>query len=233
MAPLFVHSFVLNVQKPRYIYDIFALIVLIASYAISNFVIGETGELHRRLRESVRNAMAGRVYFLLAVSLCLAALLLPFYTGLKDGINIKAMQAYRFGGQYNAAWHKACAYVERFGKRQDVMIASIPLAAEFSGCKKIEYNLDNGEIDQFVGVDGERWQRHIFADAKCIVDLQDLEEVVSGHERGWIIADAQRFGSPAHVRDDVREFIRTKMDRHVLDGVDSIYIYSWDRGSGD
>ncbi len=232
-VPLFVHSCVLNVQKPRYIFDIFALILLVASYAIANFITGEAGELRSRLRKRARSAFAGRLYFLVAASLCLAALLLPFYTGLKDGLNVKAMQAYTFGGQYNAAWHKACAYVERFRKKQDVVIASIPLAAEFSGCGKIAYNLDNGEIDQFIKLEGERWQRHIFADAKCIIDLQDLQEVVSGHERGWIIADAQRFGSPSHVKRDVREFIRKNMVRHVLDGVDSIYIYSWDRGSGD
>jgi 4-amino-4-deoxy-L-arabinose transferase-like glycosyltransferase len=233
IVPLFVHSFVTNVQRPRYIYDIFPLIILIGSYAISNFVGGELSELRLRLRKKERKGLFRALYYFLVVSFFIAAIVLPFYKGIRDGLGINNFQAYRFGGQYNAKWRKACQYVGRYYEQGDVMIASIPLAAEFAGCKKIEYNLDNGEIDQFIKVDGERWQRHIFADAKCIVDFKDLQEVISGHRRGWLILDAQRFGSRSHVRDEVREFIRKNMERDILDGDDSIYIYRWDKSSDE
>ena len=233
VVPLVVHSLMTNVQKPRYIYDIFPFILLMAAYAISNFVDGESSELRLRIGKRVKQGMFRRVYFVLGISLCLGAIVLPFYTGLRYGLGIDEVQAYRFGGQYNAEWRNGCEYVKGHKGEEDVMIASIPLAAEFAGCPKIEYNLDNGEIDQFIKVEGERWERHKFADAKCIIDLKDLQEVVSMHRRGWVIVDPQRFGSPSHVRDDVREFINRNMERHVLDGVGSIYIYSWDAGSGD
>jgi hypothetical protein len=163
------------------------------------------------------------------LSFSFLAIILPFYKGIGEALQINEYQAYTFGGQYNAEWRRACQYISKYHQRQDVLIATIPLAAEFSGCEKVHYNLDNGEIDQFIKVSGERWQRHIFADAKCIIDLIDLHEVIASNKRGWLILDALRFRSPGHVRKEVRQFIQENLDQHILDDVESIYIFSWER----
>jgi len=233
IIPFFLHSFVSNVQRPRYIYDIFPLIILISSYAISNFFSGEVVELRSRINREVEKGYRRKIGYAIVLSCCFLVMVIPYYKGMKEGARIDALQAYDFGGEYHAEWRRACEYVGQYYEPGDVMIASIPLAAEFAGCHKVEYNLDNGEIDQFKKIAGERWQRHVFADAKCIIDLKDFKEVMALHKRAWLVIDALRFRFPGSVSREVKNFIKENLNEHVLEGSESIHIFSWDRGSGE
>jgi 4-amino-4-deoxy-L-arabinose transferase-like glycosyltransferase len=231
-VPLVIHSFFVRFRAPRYIYDIFPLILLISSYSICNVFSDEFKTLYITIQrnfkigfqyESVRRLFP--VFAVLLFFLCF----FPISPGLRNGIMItKRYQTESYGGEYNADWKVACDYLRKHYQSGDVIVASIPLAADFYKCGHVEYMLNNGEIDQFRKLDGSRFMLDVFSNAKAIVNLDDLKEVLSTSPSLWIISDGQRFNGPGSTPDDVRDFITKNLTRHSTKADDSIFIFKWD-----
>lgn len=235
LVPLFIHSFLVQFRQPRYIYDIFPLILLISSYSICNIFSDEFKDLYITLQQNFKiNFQYDSMKWLFPVSIVLLFFLcfFPLSPGLRNGIMItKRYQAESVGGEYNADWKLACDYLRKHYQSGDVIIASIPLAAEFYKCGQVEYMLDNGEIDQFRKLNGNRFMLDIFSNAKAIVNLDDLKEVLSANSNVWIISDGSRFSGPGSTPDNVREFIVNNLERQPTKADDSIFIFKWDGNS--
>jgi hypothetical protein len=158
-------------------------------------------------------------------------LLILFFLPLSPGfrsIRIAHRQAADLGGEYNANWKVACDYIRKSHQKGDVIIAGIPLAADFYECGQVEYMLNNGEIDQFREPDSNGFMLDIFSDSKAIVNLDDLKKALLSHPRGWIVSNGERFNSPASTSDEVRNFIINNLERHSTQADDTMFIFEWD-----
>ena len=227
MVPLVIHSFFVSVQRPRYIFDIFPLIILIASYSIYHIWNSEIRRFYSILKDRIKKNRLATTFSPALLWVACLVLFVPFYPAIQNALEISSIQGYRFGGEYNAQWRQACRYVRQQEQPGDVIIASIPLNAEFSGCSSVAYSLDNGELDQFLPREGDRFQRHPFADSKAIVNLDDLKYMLSDNPKGWVVMDSQRFNSTSNVPENIRKFNVHNMKRHAIEADKSIQVYSW------
>lgn len=225
--PLVIHSLFVNVQSPRYIYGSFPFIILVASWSINNIMMFVKISISNKIKtHKISPRIIRGVSW--CVTVCLIVLIcLGFYPGFRIALNIDRYQASDFGGQYHAQWREACEFVmERFVEGE-VIIASIPLNAEFSGCRHVEYNLDNGEIEKFFSSDDDGLSRHIFADAKAIMNIKGFETVLARHPNGWILLDGQRFHNNANIPRAVSTLISQNLTRQATMADETIYVFHW------
>lgn len=227
LVPLFFHSFIAKAQDPRYIYDIFSLMLIISGYALSKFydqeweffksLVHRLSEKHEWLKRSSP----------FAFSALILAFLVIFGLPLKYALQMTNPKAPYVSGEFNGQWRAACANVNSLLGPDDVVIASIPLAAQYYGCRNVAYSLDNGEINQFRKIEGETFRFHPFANTKAITNLEELKTVLSKHHRGWLLLDAQRFENPATIPTAVKEFIESHLLPVKVKGDQNIRVFSW------
>jgi hypothetical protein len=228
LVPLCYHSIFSKRQQFRYIFDIFPIIVSICAFALTWTVRTQRNDLYEFTRKITRRHAQSAVRTMAMVAI-VGAVGLLFYPAVRDAMRIDRISAASLGGQFHAEWREACSYVNGAQREGDVVIASVPLAAEFSGCEAVEYSLDNGEIEQFIEVPGERFRRHAFARAKAIEDLDGLLAVMEDHPRGWLIMDTQRFLGAKTVPPAVRDFVRERLIPHRAARDATVLIFQWDR----
>ncbi|MEJ5364730.1 MAG: glycosyltransferase family 39 protein [Desulfosoma sp.] len=226
--PLIFHSLLAKAQSYRYIYDVFPLLILLAAYGMANILNAELETLQQRLTAGLRTSRNYAAFQAVLVVILLGILFSPLAFALNDALHISKGRMAPLGGEFNAQWAAACRYVNKHWKDGDILVASIPLAAEFHGCKRVHYSLDNGEIDQFRKIEGQRFQLHPFADAKTIIDLQDLYTVLELHPRGWMVLDKGRFLS-GNTPEDVREYLLTHLEEQKTTASDTILVFHWDK----
>ena len=226
IVPMSFHSFFSKVQQYRYVYDIFPFIFLISGYGIGKFFQAELRSFNNVLNErNITNRLikaAGPI----TVFLVLCALSYPTIIVSK---NLSILQPKKFGGGYHVRWEQGCRYVRKHISSGDILIASIPLAAEFEGCESIAYNLDNGEIDQFRKVQGHRFQIAAFSDTEAIVNFDEFMTVLSEHPEGWLLLDSQRFNSNTTIPYKISEFISNNLTLKFTSSDKSLYVFRWDR----
>ena len=226
------HSLLVQVQRPRYVYEILAVVTIVAAFGMANVFEGEFRRMTGRLRD--RGLSAGRSSALAAAFLgvIFIAFFLVSSQGFRDAFRLGEQNAYRYGGQYNVDWAAACDFVGERLVEGDLLVATIPLAAEFSGCPGVDYNLDNGESDQFREADERGFPGHPFADLPAIDDYRALETALDGSRRAWFALDTQRVDNAANVPAAVREFLDESAVRvwRADDGTVSIWL--WERTGG-
>jgi 4-amino-4-deoxy-L-arabinose transferase-like glycosyltransferase len=233
-VPLAFHSLLARTQSPRYVYDCFPWIVLLSCWAATTLFSLERD----RIIDSARALLPGSTLAQRAAPAALGTLLIGCFlvlpSGIRNGTRNALRQGTTAGGQYNVAWGEACRFLSDRVEAEDVLIASIPLAADYEGCPKVSYNLDNGEIDQFLEGESARFPRHVFADTPAIVDLAGLEEVLASPRRYWLVTDTQRFGNDGNTPPDVRAHVLESFERlwTAADGTISIFATPSERPSG-
>lgn len=232
LIPLSFHSLLTGVQSSRYIYDIFPLLLLISAYAISNFWENELLNHYFKPNEN-RGKSRGIecIRWMLMVFLALT-FCIPFFYGVLGAARISLNRAPALGGEYHAQWREACKFVNDRYKLGEIIIAGTPLAADFCGCKKAAYILNNGEIDMFREVKGADLALDVYSNAKAITSLKELRTVLSKNPTGWLVIDAQRFQNPATVPADVKDFITKHLVAHATPADRTMYVFSWGSNEG-
>lgn len=230
-VPLFLHSFLVNVQQYRYIYDVFPLILIVAGYGIKVFFENEYQTFERCFAKRFPQWKMSKWRTVIVAVPSMAVLVVFFLPVLKTSLRISSIQGTAFGGEFYVQWRKGCAFLNRAYRPGDVIIASIPLAAEFYGCKAVDYSLDNGEIDQFGAAPEGGFREHPFSKTPAITNLQELRRVVALNPRGWLLLDAQRFRSSTTTPAAVREFILHNLIQHSTKADSTLHVFSWDKSS--
>jgi 4-amino-4-deoxy-L-arabinose transferase-like glycosyltransferase len=216
LVPLGIISlFYSELRGNRYIFNIFALIIMIASYALYNFFDSEAKRL-----SDLCNTFDWSRYKKIATGVLVGIVLLAFSTSF-------VLYGYRviidyYGKEGPLAlehndWKKAHSYVSRLSTDKDILITTNPLAAHFYQFDNIEYMLAKKADDY-----------HLF-DLKHIPDLKTLTSILLENPRGWIVTDPDRFISNAHTEKEVRTFIQTRLVKHRTPSKMRLLIFSWDR----
>ena len=227
-VPLLYHSLIARAQSHRYIYDIMPMMFLMAAWGLAEFLASsrerlETGLL--ALGVSSQRRVVLRSSALAAVGLGFALL---FYYPLSISLRLPFQQGGESAGEYNGQWRQACDYINTHRREGEVLVVTVPLAAQFHGCLNVDFILNNGEIDQFRKVDGEDFLLDVFSNARAVTGLDDLRRVMESHPRGWLALDRQRFDNPATVPEEVRAMTLTSFRRHSSGADESIHVFSWD-----
>lgn len=230
-VPLFLHSFLVSVQQYRYIFDVFPLILIIAGYGIKVVFENEYHTFERCFSKRFPQWKMQKWRTVFVAVSSMAVLVVLFLPVIKTSLRISSIQGTAFGGEFYVQWRKGCDFLNRAYRSGDVIIASIPLAAEFYGCKAVDYSLDNGEIDQFGKAPEGGFREHPFSKTRAITNLQELRRVMALNPRGWLLLDAQRFRSPTTTPPAVREFILHNLIRHSTRTDSTLYVFSWDKSS--
>jgi hypothetical protein len=220
-----IHSTVVRVQHPRYIYDFFPFVVLVASYAACNLYAAERERIASALARISRSAWQDLASMALLVAMAIFFLVVP--PALRIGIPIALHDGGGFGGPINVRWSDACRFLTSSVAPGDRIVASIPLAAAYSGCPRIDFNLDNGEIDQFLPARADGLPRHSFADTPALVDLKSLQQVLEPGVTFWLALDRERFQSNGNTPPDVREFVLQRFERRWQADDGSVTVFSW------
>jgi hypothetical protein len=203
-----------NLRATRYIFNIFALIVLISSYSIGLFVKSESKILHDFIQSSnlSRYKKFGFVVLILLFFVVFSTSFVTYgYRVIIDYYGKEGSLAMTHRG-----WREAKGYVAKLSKPSDILITHEPLTAYFYRFKNISYLLDK------VNPDGNP------LDLKPIPDLQTFKNILSNNPRGWIITDPDRFFSNFRTSKKVREYIYEHLEHHPSKPGTRLVIFSWD-----
>jgi len=110
-VPLVFHSFFAHIQRPRYIFDVFPLVVLIASYGIYNVYKNEWNIWFSKMMQPRARRFSKQVSQALVICL-FAVVLLPIGVWVaKLGDILGGVPNYSYGGMFHSDYKKACQYV--------------------------------------------------------------------------------------------------------------------------
>jgi 4-amino-4-deoxy-L-arabinose transferase-like glycosyltransferase len=225
LVPLVLHSTIVRVQHPRYVYDFFPFVLLVACHAGCNLYAGERERLRAALLSVGRPRLQGLASLALAAALMVGFLGIP--PALRIGTRIALHQGSGFGGPVNVRWDQACRFLAGSIGSDQRIVASIPLAADYSGCPRIDFNLDNGEIDQFFAARGDGLPMHSFANTPAIVDMKTLRQVLEPGGTLWFVLDQERFENNGNTPPDVRAFLKQNLQTRWTAEDGSVSVFSW------
>jgi hypothetical protein len=229
-TPLLFHSLAVEAQRPRYIYDIFPLVVLISAVGVTNLFLSETAHLGEWLEDKVK--APGRRWVLTQVGLGVVFLLSLglIWPSFRAGLSPSSLSAQNYGGLRHTDWTAACEFLREQRTGGDLVVATIPLAAEYSGCGEIDFTLDNGEIDQFERDREGGLSRHPFSAGPALTSQEEFESVVGSLRRVWLAMDEGRFNNPNNVPEEIRQSI---LEHAALRWTDrDVSVFEWRSGSG-
>ncbi|MCE5242564.1 MAG: glycosyltransferase family 39 protein [Syntrophobacteraceae bacterium] len=226
-TPLAVHSFAVNVQGWRYVYDIFPLVLLIAGYAISSFgekTVSLVVDSFRTIEW--RSQTMRKSCIVLSMSLLFVVFSVPFLYTAHGALKLSRNQDGNYGAEYHADWEKACRFLNGARQSGEIVVASIPIAAMYCGCDEVQYKLDNGGMDLFRHVEGSDLSLDVYSNAMAITSLDELKRVLSEHRYGWLLVDVQRFDNPSTIPPPIRGFVEKYFTyRYKANG--TILVFSW------
>lgn len=227
-VPLMAHSFFASVGAPRYILDIFPLILLVSSYFMYDFFKTNLETMLHSISayKNVRFQPSGRL--VRAALMCLFILLfLPiswwFRHSFKTPGYMMSVRSEDIGGRIHGRLREACLYVRNIYKPGDIVIASTPLGALYY-CGTVDYRLNNGDLGN---VKNEDRSSQDPLNVKAIKDLGFLKKVLSQHPHGWIIIDIDEWRNTNDISSDISEFISSNLTRHNKEVDETILVFSW------
>ncbi|MCU0574519.1 MAG: glycosyltransferase family 39 protein [Syntrophobacteraceae bacterium] len=230
-VPFGYHSFFANVQSSRYIFEIIPLIMMVAAYGLAHFILAVSREFQTNWSCHLARPGLGKALEMAAGLVMISIFSLLFYYPLSTSVRIPSKTTATYGGEFNGQWREACQYINSHKGSDDVLVVSIPLAADFHGCGNVRYNLNNGEIEQFRTVEGSAFKLDAFTNTRAIVELGQFMRVLRDHPRGWVAMDAQRFKNPAITPPDIRDCISARLKPHTSRADATMMVFSWDEAT--
>jgi len=230
-VPLILLSFFVKIQLPRYIFDIFPLIVLISSYSLYNFFESEQklSQIIQILNKPIRYNLSKKLVHV--VTICLFFLIFlpaPFWFNHVVKIIKGIPDEYSaYGGMFHAQYKEACEYVRNNSKPNDVIVAAIPLAADFYRCGNIKYKLDNGDIEFNRKLSSNEFLLDLYSNAQAITNEDELKKAILINPRGWLVLDKTRFERHLNIPREIKEFVEKNLIYHDTKAK-GIVVYSWD-----
>lgn len=226
-TPLAVHSFAVNVQGWRYVYDVFPLVLLISGYAISSFGEKTVSLVVDSFRTIEWRSQAMRKScIVLSMSLLFVVFSVPFLYTAQGALKLSRNQDGNYGAEYHADWENACRFLNGARQSGEIVVASIPIAAMVCGCEEVQYKLDNGGMDLFRRVEGSDLSLDVYSNARTITSLDEFKRVLGEHRYGWLLVDVQRFDNPSTIPPPIRGFVEKYLTcRYKTNG--TILVFSW------
>jgi len=221
-VPLIILSFNPYVRVPRYIFNIYPLIILVVSYSISILFEIESkllSEMFLKLNWSRYRKVISACLILIVVFAMSPALIYHGYQNIKDYYDVTRNTL----GMSHRNWKDACAYVKKHYKPGDIIITTEPLSTSFFGC---------GNIDYYIAMTPE-FEIYATNSAKRISDFNDFKKVLNNNSRGWIIIDSDRLKTELYIPEEIKLFLGKNFRSKIIEPHGTIVVFEWGENDFD
>lgn len=216
LVPVIIISlFYSELRGNRYIFNLFTLIIMIASFSLYTFLNSEAKRVSDfcntynwfGIKKIATSVLVGIVLLALSTSFVLYGygVIIDYYG--KEG---------PLALEHND-WKKAHAYISELSTDSDILITTNPLAAHFYKFDNIKYVLAKKSDD------------YKLFDLNHIPDLKTFKSILSENPRGWIVTDPDRFASNTHTEMHVRKYIQSSLNKHKTSSMMRLLIFNWDQ----
>lgn len=231
MIPFIFHSFVPKVQDHDYIFYIFPLFLMIASYGIYNLFEAE-GKMILHSLEKINKKMRINFKTVTIGLICLLIVFLLTTRWFRNGIGLMFFKGGNTPALEHSEWREAASYLLDMFERGDVIITTLPLNMLYY-FGNVDYQLDNGmiySVHRYNKKNEDGFFLEPYAHTPVIQNLEQLRKVINSHSHGWLIMDKGRFRHPANVSEKIRKFVMDNLIPHECAGENTMVIYEWREG---
>ena len=233
-VPFILHSFFFKTKVDRYIFNIFPLFLIIASYGLTNLIDMEietakrTFKNYTKLNKLISNEKLNILVILIMFSW------LPFTRWFYNSFEIPTIRSgpghlgglYTNGAVTHEDWREACGYIKKHLEPNDVIITTQTLTTLYY-LGKVDFSIYGGDLGTMHEVkrNGD-YELEPYADIPVLKNVESLKKTIIQNCRGWLLFDFFRF--EFQIPDEVVEYVQKNLTLHNNNDSDgTIYIYSW------
>ncbi len=224
LIPVLVFSFVFQYRKNDYIYHVYPVFFLLAAIPVARVVNGLT-----RWFEA---ALSGKRALVNYAPLAVALLWLPLTPGFRVAQKVPRLPDGHFNGAiYHNEWKGAARHVGPALSDTDIVISTLPLSVQYY-LGRADYNLNwsNADLAREQNIKNKEGRFIDFYSGTALIDnIDDVKEIFSKNQKGWILVDNYRFNNPTYVPLQVSEFIARETIKSFETENKTVSIYGWNR----
>ncbi|RMF69877.1 MAG: hypothetical protein D6743_01170 [Calditrichaeota bacterium] len=229
-VPVFLQSFVFSYKTGNYIFNIYPFYVLLIAFAASNVYELELNVLPRaqallgRLGEKARPGLLKGGLVLLLVAW------VPLTVWFRFAVHIPRNGAAGPNGAItHNDWKGALRYVSQHAQPGDVIASTLPLTVLYY-FGRVDYNLNLAHLDESLkwttpATDGRH--NEFYTGVPSIESVEELQQVMAAHARGWLVVDNYRFGKKQYITPVLSAYIEQHLNRVWQDRKKTVTVYSW------
>ncbi|MDZ7344851.1 MAG: glycosyltransferase family 39 protein, partial [candidate division KSB1 bacterium] len=210
---LFMFTVVFSYRHFQYLYNVYALFVMISAFAFSNIVGHETEWIKQNWFSKTRLSNA------LLKGLVLFSFLawLPLTPSVRLARRIPLSEDGSFNGaMYMEEWREACEFVRAKSDKNDLIISSDALGTlHYLG--RVDYDLNFADLDIAIEkglkrADGEYFD--LYSGKPFIQSLAQLQRLTEEHENIWLLSQHYKFlEAAAFVPINIRDYVLAHFER--------------------
>ncbi len=228
-VPVLLFSFVFQYRKSDYVFNVYPVVFIVASFALSR--ISEFFE-RALLSPKLKNLGNGLQHLdaRKRVALLLCLLWLPLTPGFRFGQKIPRLKDGYFNGAiYHNEWRAAAKFMQHRLAETDVLMSTLPLSVQhYLG--RAEYNLNWSNADlaitnNIVAADGRFID--LYSGTDIIDDLTELKTVLQENPSGWLLVDNYRFSNQVYVPGEVHDFLVSNLPRVFESDRKTVSVFKW------
>ncbi len=232
-VPFVLHSLFFKTKVDRYIFNIFPLFLIIASYGLTNLIDVEIEAAKRTFRNYTKLKGLISKGKLNIVIILITFSWLPFSRWFYNSFEIPGIRSgpNHLGGLYtNGAvthedWREACEYVKKYLESNDIVITSQTLNTLYY-LGKVDFCIYGGDLGTMHEVERSRdYELEPYANIPVLKDANNLNKITTENRRGWIIVDFFRF--EGQVPEEIVNFIQERLVKHSTKANTTVFVYSW------
>jgi hypothetical protein len=229
-VPFLLHSFLFAWKEDRYLFHIMPLMFVIFAVAVS----ASLATLHRSLAAWAANAVNVNSKVIAGTVTLVAVIFLFGATReLREGVKLHNLDVvYAAGvGVQHFNWKRTMEFIAERAEPADVIITSRSLAARYYGPPLPLYFLNEQELDSILTTfprDKNGRPLDYSTSAPVVLGISGLQEVLSRHRSGWLVAEGPQMGS-ASIPPEIARYIDRHLTRQEVPGADDMVLFSWGR----
>jgi hypothetical protein len=138
------------------------------------------------------------------------------------------------GAIYHAEWRQAADFVRQQWQSSDAVISTLPQTAQYY-LGRADYNLNwpNADLARQHNIfDKDGRLIDYYSGAEVIEDQAELQRIVDGHARGWLIVDSYRFGEAVYVPAEIRRFVEQRLTKKFESKRKTMMVFGWNNEPG-
>ncbi|MFX0136715.1 MAG: hypothetical protein ACFFDN_23970, partial [Candidatus Hodarchaeota archaeon] len=236
--PFLLHSFFFMTKVERYIFNIFPLLLIIASYGLVNLIELEMDVVKRNIAKQVKYKNWFSKGKINAIIVLIMLSWLPFSRWFYNSFEIPGIRSgpghlgglYTNGAVTHEDWREACSYVKKYLEPNDVIITTQTLNTLYY-LGKVDFCIYSGDLGNFHKIQQvDDYKLEPYADIPVLENVENLKKVITQNCSGWLLLDFFRF--EIQVPEEIVEYVQKNLTLHNS-GVDvTIHIYSWNIDNG-
>lgn len=231
IIPIFMHSFIVKVKSPHYIFYVYPFLLIITAYAISNLLEIESKIVSASITKIKERTKIN--FKTIKIGLICALILITTTTfWFRDGIGLIFFKTGKSPALEHPAWREATSYLSENFKAGEVVVTTLPLNLLYY-YGKADYQLNNGSmyyVKEYNKKNDDGFFLEPYSNTPVIKNLEQLKNVIKNHSHGWLIMDRGRFNNPANVSKEIHKYVKDNLIPHKNPGKNTMVIYEWRHG---